>query len=275
MMKFWNRKVLAGIAVGLAIAAGTAGMYQMETTKPVSAAAQEQRQAPQFDVNKAAKHIADSFGVDESQVRAAIEDRRDFRDIGRAAALAKLSGKSFQDVLAMKTDSNTWKEVRNALGVTEEAERNLQTERMAEHICQDTTIDRDEAIRLLKDGYSPRDIQAAALLSKASGKDIRDVLGMEITRTREDDEGNWQMVWMKGGLQLIAAPEDWQKGQAHHLGLVVEDFEQARKRMLAAPGVEQVPGKPEKWLRLPDGLTIELFQEVSGAIEQLYHISVK
>lgn len=179
MMKFWNRKVLAGIAVGLAIAAGTAGMYQMETTKPVSAAAQEQRQAPQFDVNKAAKHIADSFGVDESQVRAAIEDRRDFRDIGRAAALAKLSGKSFQDVLAMKTDSNTWKEVRNALGVTEEAERNLQTERMAEHICQDTTIDRDEAIRLLKDGYSPRDIQAAALLSKASGKDIRDVLGMK------------------------------------------------------------------------------------------------
>ena len=104
---------------------------------------------------------------------------------------------------------------------------------------------------------------------------FRDVLGMEITRTREDDEGNWQMVWMKGGLQLIAAPEDWQKGQAHHLGLVVEDFEQARKRMLAAPGVEQVPGKPEKWLRLPDGLTIELFQEVSGAIEQLYHISVK
>ena len=31
-------------------------------------------------------------------------------------------------------------------------------------------------------------------------KFFRDVLGMEITRTREDDEGNWQMVWMKGGL---------------------------------------------------------------------------
>ena len=106
-------------------------------------------------------------------------------------------------------------------------------------------------------------------------KFFRDVLGMEITRTREDNEGNWQMVWLKGGLQLIAAPQDWPKGQCHHLGLVVEDFEAARKAMLAVDGVEQVTGKPEKWLRLPDGLTIELFQEVSGAIEHLYHIPVK
>ena len=106
-------------------------------------------------------------------------------------------------------------------------------------------------------------------------KFFRDVLGMEITRTREDNEGNWQMAWLKGGLQLIAAPQDWPKGQCHHLGLVVEDFEAARKAMLAVDGVEQVTGKPEKWLRLPDGLTIELFQEVSGAIEHLYHISVK
>ena len=108
-----------------------------------------------------------------------------------------------------------------------------------------------------------------------SVKFFRDVLGMEITRTREDKEGNWQMVWLRGGLQLIAAPGDPQAGQPHHIGLVVEDFEQARKKMLAVPGVHPVEGKPEKWIQLPDGLTIELFQAVSGAIEQLYHISVK
>ena len=34
-------------------------------------------------------------------------------------------------------------------------------------------------------------------------KFFRDVLGMEITRTREDNEGNWQMVWLKASCILI------------------------------------------------------------------------
>ena len=100
------------------------------------------------------------------------------------------------------------------------------------------------------------------------------VLGMTETRRKEKD-GNLQQVWLKGGLQLVAAPEDPAAGRGHHLGIVVQDFAATLQEMLAYEGVHSMEGKPEKWVQLPDGLVLELFQEKPGAIEKVLGIEVK
>jgi 2-dehydropantoate 2-reductase len=45
--------------------------------------------------------------------------------------------------------------------------------------------------------------------------------------------------------------------------------------MLAYEGVHALEGKPEKWVQLPDGLVLELFQEKPGAIEKVLAVDVK
>ena len=100
------------------------------------------------------------------------------------------------------------------------------------------------------------------------------VLGMTETRRKEQD-GVLQQVWLKGGLQLIAAPEDAAAGRGHHLGIVVQDFKATLQEMLSYAGVHAMEGKPEKWVQLPDGLVLELFQEKPGAIEKVLAVEVK
>ena len=123
---------------------------------------------------------------------------------------------------------------------------------------------------------------------------FKNVLGMTETRRKEKD-GKLQQIWLKGGLQLVSSPEDpklqqiWLKGglqlvsspedpkagQGHHLGIVVQDFEATIQEMLTYDGVTHIEGKPEKWIQLPDGLVLELFQEKPGAIEKRLAIEVK
>lgn len=68
-----------------------------------------------------------------------------------------------------------------------------------------------------------------------------------------------RQYWTLGGVQLIhdrghAAPE----GRLAHLGLMCEDLDTAVARAIAH-GVESLP-RGCNWLRLPDGLCLELMQ---------------
>ena len=103
---------------------------------------------------------------------------------------------------------------------------------------------------------------------------FEDVLGMEVTR-RKEINGKLEQVWLRGGIQLIASPDNPAAGRGHHLGIVVEDFNSVLKEMLAYEGVHAIDGKPEKWVELPDGLVLELFQEKPGAIDKILSIDVK
>ena len=100
------------------------------------------------------------------------------------------------------------------------------------------------------------------------------VLGMEVIR-RKETNGELEQVWLRGGLQLVASPDNYAAGRGHHLGIVVEDFKGTLREMLAYEGVHAMDGKPEKWVELPDGLVLELFQEKPGAIDKVLSIDVK
>ena len=103
---------------------------------------------------------------------------------------------------------------------------------------------------------------------------FEDVLGMEVTR-RKEESGKLKQAWLKGGIQLISSPNNHAAGRGHHLGIVVENFNAVLKEMLAYEGVHAIDGKPEKWVELPDGLVLELFQEKPGAIDKVLSIAVK
>ncbi|AOK31803.1 glyoxalase [Burkholderia singularis] len=96
-------------------------------------------------------------------------------------------------------------------------------------------------------------------------KDIRwhirffeDVLGMAL-REMDGTPDAPRQYWTLGGLQFIHAPEhDGPEGRLAHLGVMCEDLEAA----LAAArrfGATQMP-QGRNWLRLPDGLAVELIQ---------------
>ena len=96
---------------------------------------------------------------------------------------------------------------------------------------------------------------------------FHDVLGMtarEIDGTPE----NPKQYWSVGGIQLMASP-DWlpapgETGQLAHLGVMVEDLNAALT--LAEPfGVEPM-SHASNWLRLPDGLVVELLQASGNAV---------
>ncbi len=136
---------------------------------------------PMMDMENIAKRVAEEFGVDEGEVRAALDARRDFRDIGQAAMLAKISGKSFQEVLAMKT---SWLDVAKSLGVTREQMQGAMREQLAARIARRGGADKAQVLELLADGYRAWDVAFAARLAKASGKDVKDVLAMKKINNR-------------------------------------------------------------------------------------------
>lgn len=99
-------------------------------------------------------------------------------------------------------------------------------------------------------------------------------LGMKVTRTKEEN-GKLEHVWLDGGLQFVALKDEKETKPAHHLGIVVNDFNAVLNEMLSYEGVHQIPGKPEKWVELPNGLLLELFQEKPDAIDKVLSIEVK
>lgn len=193
-MKITQCKMIAGIVAGLVLTAGGFGVLSAQSQSQDGAQhrmfAKGERpdgQMPQMDASEAAKHIAETFGVDESQVKNAIENKKDFRNIGQAAMIAKVSGKSFDEVMALKTDDKNWRDIGESLGVTREKVEEVRQSMTAQHLSQDGDIDESKALSLLKKGYEPRDIECAAALAKASGKDIQSVLDRKKINNRWGD----------------------------------------------------------------------------------------
>ena len=153
---------------------------------------------PEFDRDKAAQKVAADFGLDKDEVKEAFTSNTDFRDIGQAALLAKLSGKSFKSVLDYKQAGYTWPETENWCGVNHEAVKaELDNQISARIHRRFSNVSHDEAKKLLQDGYHPMDIEAASILSAKSGKDVEYVLSLKKINNR------WKDVAEELGLQDV------------------------------------------------------------------------
>ena len=121
--------------------------------------------------------------------------------------LKKISGKSFKDVLAMKTQDKHWPEISKELGIKPEQMRAQMNELSAERIAQRGNIDKDQALSLLNKGYRPMDVSVAAKLAKLSNKDIQTILDMKKINNR------WGDVAEQLGVDRSALRPNMGKGQ--------------------------------------------------------------
>ena len=192
-----TKKMIAGVTAGAVLLAGGfhyvyaaqnengRGSGQMEHMGHMGQPGRHQ--PPKVDKEKAAQKIAATFGVDKNEILSALNDNADFRSIGHAAMLAKVSGKSFKDVLAMKTRDNQWRDVEKSLGVTQDQLRSEMDNLFAARMAESGNVDAETAKALLKKGYLSWDIEAAAVCAKESGKSIQDVLDMKKINNRWSD----------------------------------------------------------------------------------------
>ncbi|AET92798.1 glyoxalase/bleomycin resistance protein/dioxygenase [Burkholderia sp. YI23] len=92
---------------------------------------------------------------------------------------------------------------------------------------------------------------------------FEEVLGMtmrEVDGTRDAP----RQYWTLGGLQFIHDPRhEGPEGRLAHLGVMCEDLDAALAAAQAF-GVTQMP-QGHNWLRLPDGLAVELIQAKPAA----------
>ena len=187
LLKKYNQKPLIGLMAGAVFLGGAMAPYivqaaQKTDTSPQTETRQQQRQQqpPKMDMDKVAQNIADTFGVNKDEVASYMKNNQgDFRDIFRGAMLSKVSGKSFSDIMAMKTSSNKWQDVEKSLGITHEQMRQAQDDMVAVQLEQKASIAKDTTKSLMQQGYHPDDIAAAGILAQKSGKTINDVLAMK------------------------------------------------------------------------------------------------
>ncbi|MBR1396352.1 MAG: hypothetical protein IJ563_02315 [Selenomonadaceae bacterium] len=135
-------------------------------------------------IAKFAKEIAARYNVSESEVAQALKDHKNMHDIQIAAMLAKLSNKSFAEVMAMKSD---WREVGEQLGVTREQVKSFFEQERTERLATKSGLDTQVVNNLINDGYNPRDIVIAGKIAKAANKDVKKVLAKKKINNKWSD----------------------------------------------------------------------------------------
>ncbi len=168
----------------------------------------------------AAARAAEMFGVDQAEVSAYLaENPRAFREIFPCSMLARTSGRSFSEVMALHDELGDWHAVGDSLGVTREMIHETMGQLMASRLADEkTNLTQDEARALLRDGYHPRDVRAAGILGKAAQKNARDVLALKKINNGWDDVAKelgldasvlreaFRPGWMMGGPGMGMGP---------------------------------------------------------------------
>lgn len=183
MMKL-KKKLLAGILSGAILLSGGIAFNDAQAhaahfhgnNRPHFEQFDGQHERPQFtdeQIAEFSKKVADYYGVNQAEIETALRENTHFGDIKQAATLAKLSGRSFSEVLAMKND---WHQVAEKLGVTREQFDTFMKDEMLSGLAQKSRLDKNTVQKLLDEGYNPRDISAAGIIASESGKNIKSVL---------------------------------------------------------------------------------------------------
>lgn len=202
-MNSLKKKILAGLLSGAIIFTGGLAVNSVQAAENSTNQQQEfgrhQRgERPKMTDEQRSQRIkefAEHYGVNQAEVEAALKKHTDFRDLQQAAILAKLSGKSFSEVLSMKTD---WRQVAEKLGVSREQVENFMKAEMLEGLAKNSKLDTKTVESLLKEKYNPRDITIAGRIADASGKNIKSVIAKKkINNNWEDVAKEFNVDWKK------------------------------------------------------------------------------
>lgn len=139
---------------------------------------------PDIFLEDIAQDLADTFDLDKQAILNYNQQGWKMHDLREAAFLSFASQKPLADVLNMKTASNGWPDVNEALGLTREQHFNAREKLMVKRLSVNLNIDFSEIEALLQKGYHPRDIAIANQLAVKTGKKINQVLSMKKINNR-------------------------------------------------------------------------------------------
>ena len=188
--KFWAAMAIGGVLLGAGIFGGAAQAQPMGDQGGYGMGQRQMGQGPwRMSDEEVSAKAAEMFGVDKAEVSAYLaENPRAFRDVFPCAMLARTSGHSFAEVMALYGEQGDWRAVGDSLGVTREMIHETMGEIMAARLADDkTNLTKEEARSLLREGYNPRDVRAAGILGKAANKSAVDILAMKRINNGWDD----------------------------------------------------------------------------------------
>lgn len=255
MLKLKN-VIITGAAAGLLIG-GVLGVHQIAQAKssgsnPLSwfaSTARTQLLSNGGTTTNAKKNkqvlvqkVAQYLGISVTEVQSLLDHGTPARQLMPAAVIAKLSGQKIESVLAAKK-GKTWSQVAQTFHVDRQAFRRemmrvIPKDRMirrfwAHHpkaalqtVASYLGTDPQQLSQLIKRyQLQPRDVVKAAVLAKASGKDIAQVVAMKTS------QNTWRDVAQSLGLKR----EDVREEAQHLKKLFREEWKQWRHRNSSHP----------------------------------------
>lgn len=206
-----NKKTIASLVAGVIILGGAVTPFIAQAADQASPA--DIPEHHQMDPDKFAQNIADTYGISKDEILKYQQNGASFRDLSKAAFLAKASNKPLGEVLTAKTAANSWKSVANSLGVTREKVRAVRQDITATQLETKLSIPKQASLDLMNQGYRSQDIAVANELAKNTNKPIADILSMrQINNT-------WQNVSQTLGINDAAFTQDMKNIQVafpHH-----------------------------------------------------------
>ncbi|BBB91297.1 MAG TPA: hypothetical protein PKA28_19945 [Methylomusa anaerophila] len=199
------KKTVAILAAGAFILTG-AGAFAAQTSPVLNdKPGQYQHKAKsrhEISPEKAAQRIAEISGASQETILKYNQQGHSFRDLSKAAFFAKVSGKSLDDVLALKTADNSWKDVRESLNISTDQIKAAAQEIAATRLSARLNLSKENIQALFREGYRQRDIAMAGILAKHTGKPVQDILSMKKINN------SWQSVAASLGVDKEAFKQD-------------------------------------------------------------------
>ena len=124
---------------------------------------------PQLSNAEAAEKLQSAYGYRYSDMLRLLNIGHSYSDMNTACLYAYLSGEPVEKVLQLRQPA-TWGRVRAQLGLTPKLYAEKYMEYQASYLPADSLVDRETALKYLRQGYPLGDIQQAAKLARESGK---------------------------------------------------------------------------------------------------------
>lgn len=163
----------------MAAAASPFIVQAADVQQPTTGQHQRDQKSPKMSPEQAAQRLSETFGIDKATILKYNTNGMSYKDISKAAFFANASGKSIEDVISLKTPTNTWKDVATTLGITKEQMQAARQNMVANGLNKKIGLDKQTTLDLLHDGYHARDIGMAAELAKNTSKPIVEVLSLK------------------------------------------------------------------------------------------------
>lgn len=188
-MKMISKKAIAALVAGTFITAGalTPFIVSADSQKSTIESRSAYHQQKQLTPEQKAERLSKIFGLDKNDILKHNTEGMSFKDIGRAAFIANASGRSLGEVISHKTSTNTWKDVSKDLGVTKDQFKAAYQRLTAKRFNAKLGLDENTVLDLLHQGQRPRNIAMAGLLSKDTGKSLKDILAMKTKDNKWQD----------------------------------------------------------------------------------------